>query len=70
MGIHAAHRHARLLATSGDTDVNQPLIADVVSELLRDVFGEDKISVRSVIEAASLPLGLPIMLELPFEVNN
>jgi enamine deaminase RidA (YjgF/YER057c/UK114 family) len=58
------------LATSGDTDVNQPLIADAASELLRDVFGEDKISVRSVIGVASLPLGLPVMLEVTFEVNN
>ena len=58
------------LATSGDTDVNQPIVADAASELLRDVFGEDKISVRSVIGVASLPLGLPVMLELTFEVNN
>jgi enamine deaminase RidA (YjgF/YER057c/UK114 family) len=58
------------LATSGDTDVNQPLVADAASELLRDVFGEDKISVRSVIGVASLPLGLPVMLEVTFEVNN
>ena len=58
------------LATSGDTDVNQPVVADAASELLRDVFGEDKISVRSVVGVASLPLGLPVMLELTFEVNN
>ena len=58
------------LGTSGDTDVNQPVIADAASELLRDVFGEDKISVRSVIGVASLPLGLPVMLEVTFEVNN
>jgi enamine deaminase RidA (YjgF/YER057c/UK114 family) len=58
------------LATSGDTVVNQPLVADAASELLRDVFGEDKISVRSVIGVASLPLGLPVMLEVTFEVNN
>jgi enamine deaminase RidA (YjgF/YER057c/UK114 family) len=58
------------LATSGDADVNQPLIADAASELLRDVFGGDKISVRSVIGVATLPLGLPVMLEMTFEVNN
>jgi len=58
------------LATSGDTDVNQPLVADAASELLRDVFGGDKMSVRSVIGVASLPLGLPVMLEVTFEVNH
>ena len=58
------------LATSGDADVNQPIIADAVSELLRDVFGGGKMSVRSVIGVASLPLGTPIMLEVMFEVDN
>jgi enamine deaminase RidA (YjgF/YER057c/UK114 family) len=57
------------LATSGDF-YNQPIIADAASELLRDVFGEDKTSVRSVIGVASLPLGVPVMLEVTFEVNN
>jgi enamine deaminase RidA (YjgF/YER057c/UK114 family) len=58
------------LATSGDSDVNQPIVADAASELLRDVFGEDRISVRSVLGVTSLPLGLPVMLELTFEVKN
>ena len=40
------------------------------SQFLRDVFGEDKTSVRTVIGVASLPLGLPVMLEVTFEVNN
>ena len=40
------------LATSGDF-YNQPIIADAASELLRDVFGEDKMSVRSVFGVAS-----------------
>ncbi len=31
---------------------------------------EDKTSVRSVFGVASLPLGLPVMLEVTFEVNN
>jgi enamine deaminase RidA (YjgF/YER057c/UK114 family) len=57
------------LATSGDF-YNQPIVADAASELLRDVFGEDKMSVRSVFGVASLPLGLPVMLEVTFEVNN
>ena len=58
------------LATSGDAGVNQPFVADAASELLRDVFGEGKMSVRSVIGVTSLPLGLPVLLELTFEVNN
>jgi enamine deaminase RidA (YjgF/YER057c/UK114 family) len=57
------------LATYGDF-YNQPIVADAASELLRDVFGEDKTSVRTVIGVASLPLDLPVMLEVTFEVNN
>ena len=57
------------MATSGDF-YNQPIIADAASELLRDVFGESKMSVRSVIGVASLPLGAPVMLEVTFEVGN
>jgi enamine deaminase RidA (YjgF/YER057c/UK114 family) len=57
------------LATSGDF-YNQPIVADAASELLRDVFGEDKMSVRSVLGVTALPLGVPVMLEVTFEVNN
>jgi enamine deaminase RidA (YjgF/YER057c/UK114 family) len=57
------------LATHGDF-YNQPIVADAASELLRDVFGEDKMSVRSVLGLAALPLGAPIMLELILEVDN
>jgi enamine deaminase RidA (YjgF/YER057c/UK114 family) len=57
------------LATHGDF-YNQPIVADAASEFLRDVFGEDKMSVRSVVGVASLPLGAPVMLEATFEVNN
>ena len=57
------------LATDGHF-YNQPVVADAASELLRDVFGEDKMSVRSVFGVASLPLGLPVMLEVTFEVSN
>ena len=55
------------LATHGDF-YNQPVVADAASELLRDVFGEDKMSVRSVVGVACLPLGAPVMLEVVFEV--
>jgi enamine deaminase RidA (YjgF/YER057c/UK114 family) len=57
------------LATFGDF-YNQPIVADAASELLRDVFGKDKMSVRSVFGVASLPLGVPVILEVTFEVNN
>ena len=57
------------LATYGDF-YNQPIVADAASELLRDVFGEDKMSVRSVIGVATLPLGVPVILEVMFEINN
>ena len=57
------------LATHGDF-YNQPIVADAASELFRDVFGEDKMSVRSVVGVATLPLGAPVMLEVVFEVEK
>ena len=57
------------LATEGDF-YNQPIVADAASELLRDVFGADRMSVRSVLGVSALPLGAPVMLEVTFEVNN
>ena len=57
------------LATFGDFN-NLPIVADAASELLRDVFGEDKMSVRSVFGVASLPLGVPVILEVTFEVDT
>jgi hypothetical protein len=57
------------LSTSGDF-YNQPTVGDAASELLRHIFGEDKMSVRSVLGVASLPLGAPVMLEVTFEVDN
>ncbi len=57
------------LATEGDF-YNQPGVADAASELLRDLFGEDRMSVRSVLGVSALPLGAPVMLEVIFEVGN
>jgi enamine deaminase RidA (YjgF/YER057c/UK114 family) len=57
------------LATAVDFS-HQPLVADAASELLRDLFGEDKMSVRSVLGVTSLPLNAPVMLEVTFEVDN
>ena len=56
------------VATSGDVR-DQPKIADAASELLRDVFGKDKSPCRLVYGVASLPLGVPVELEVIFEVS-
>ena len=56
------------IATSGDF-FDQPRIADGASELLKEVFGEDKMPVRLVIGVASLPMGMPIELELILETK-
>jgi enamine deaminase RidA (YjgF/YER057c/UK114 family) len=55
------------MATSGDF-FDQPRVADAVSDLFRDIFGSEKAAVRLVIGVASLPLGMPIELEVIFEV--
>jgi len=60
-------RLGALIATQGDVR-NHPKIADGASELLQDVFGEDKNPSRLVYGVASLPLGTPVELELIFEV--
>ena len=55
------------LATSGDF-FDQPRVADAASDLFRDIFGGEMTGVRLVIGAASLPLGLPVELEVILEV--
>jgi enamine deaminase RidA (YjgF/YER057c/UK114 family) len=60
-------RHGVFMATFGDF-FNQPKVADGASDLFRDVFGIEKMSARLVIGVASLPLGVPIELEVIFEV--
>ena len=57
------------LATSGDF-FDQPHVADAASDLFRDLFGADKMAVRLVIGVASLPLGMPVELEVIFEVAD
>ena len=46
-----------------------PRVADAVSGLLRDVFGDDAVSSRLVFGVASLPLGSPVELEVILEVK-
>ena len=60
-------RFSIYMTTHGDF-FDQPKVADAVSDLFRDVFGAEKIPVRMVIGVASLPLGLPVELEVIFEV--
>ena len=55
------------VATSGDVR-DHARVADGASELLRDVFGDDKRPCRSVYGVASLPLGVPVELEITVEV--
>jgi enamine deaminase RidA (YjgF/YER057c/UK114 family) len=55
------------MATSGDF-FDQPRVADAASDLFRDLFGAEKLPVRLVIGVASLPLGMPVELEVIFEV--
>jgi enamine deaminase RidA (YjgF/YER057c/UK114 family) len=57
------------LATDGDF-FDQPKVADAASELFRDVFGDDKTSVRMVLGVASLPLGMPVAVEVTMEVED
>ena len=60
-------RFSIFIATAGDF-FDQPRIADAISDLFRDIFGIEKIPVRLVIGVASLPLGMPVELEVIFEV--
>lgn len=56
------------IATFGDVR-EHPKIADGASELLQDIFGDDRRPCRSVFGVASLPLGSPVELEVIFEVE-
>jgi enamine deaminase RidA (YjgF/YER057c/UK114 family) len=58
-----------MVATSGDVR-DQPKVADAASDLLQDVFGQDKNPTRLVYGVASLPLGTPVELEVIFEIAN
>src|SRR5438105_11202888 len=56
------------VATSGDVR-DQPKVADAASELLQEVFGKEKSPCRLVYGVASLPVGVPVELEVIFEVS-
>ncbi|XKM42224.1 RidA family protein [Rhizobium ruizarguesonis] len=57
------------IATEGDFR-DHPKVADGASEMLLAVFGEERLSGRVVLGVASLPLGVPIELELVLEVEE
>lgn len=55
------------IATVGDFR-EHPKVADGASELLARVFGNEMLSGRVVLGVASLPLGVPIEIELVLEI--
>ncbi|MBB3353085.1 enamine deaminase RidA (YjgF/YER057c/UK114 family) [Rhizobium sp. BK049] len=57
------------IATEGDFR-DHPKVADGASEMLLQVFGEERLSGRVVLGVASLPLGVPIEIELVLEVED
>jgi enamine deaminase RidA (YjgF/YER057c/UK114 family) len=57
------------VATSGDVR-EHPKVADGASSLLQEVFGKDKNPSRLIIGVATLPLGVPVELELIFEITT
>jgi enamine deaminase RidA (YjgF/YER057c/UK114 family) len=57
------------IATHGDF-YDQPKVADGASDLFLRVFGPEKTSARQVFGVASLPLGVPVELEVIFEVEG
>jgi hypothetical protein len=56
------------IATAGGFS-DHVTVADAASELLRNILGEDKMSSRLVFGVQSLPLGVPVELEVIFEVS-
>jgi enamine deaminase RidA (YjgF/YER057c/UK114 family) len=56
------------LATENDFSAHAK-VADGASELLRDVFGDGKLPVRMVLGVGSLPLGVPVVVEILFEAG-
>ena len=57
------------LATTPDFK-EHPKVADGASELLENIFGKGRASSRTVLGMASLPLGVPVELELTLEVED
>jgi enamine deaminase RidA (YjgF/YER057c/UK114 family) len=58
------------LVTTDDFVAIQPKIADGASQLLLEVFGDKGLSVRKIMGVSSIPLHVPVMVELLFEVQG
>jgi enamine deaminase RidA (YjgF/YER057c/UK114 family) len=56
------------MATTQDF-ADHPQVAEGASELLLKVFGKEMLSVRMVLGVASLPLGMPVVVEFVLEVT-
>ena len=57
------------IATTGEP-IDLVKVADAASELIRDIFGEDKLPARLVFGVESLPFGTPVELDAIFEVSE
>jgi enamine deaminase RidA (YjgF/YER057c/UK114 family) len=57
------------LVTTEELVARQPKIADGVSNLLLEIFGNKGFSVRKIMGVSSIPLHVPLMVELLFEVQ-
>jgi hypothetical protein len=69
-GLKIVDRKSADLPPGTAVAIIQSPLRGLSSQLPRDVFGEGKMSVRTVLGVASLPQGLPVMLEVTFEVYN
>ncbi|MBY5801122.1 MULTISPECIES: RidA family protein [Rhizobium] len=57
------------IASPGDFQ-EHPKVADGASELLRDVFGTSLVPPRIVLGVSSIPLGMPVEIELVLEIES
>jgi enamine deaminase RidA (YjgF/YER057c/UK114 family) len=57
------------IATPGDFR-EHPKVADGASELLLSIFGADRLPPRMVLGVSSIPLGMPVEIQLVFEVDS
>ncbi|WP_028754877.1 RidA family protein [Rhizobium leucaenae] len=66
--IRAIAKLAVSLATPADFQ-EHPKVADGASELLLNLFGADLVPPRIVLGVSSIPLGMPVEVELVFEIE-
>lgn len=66
--VRAVARLGVYIASTGEFR-DHPKVADGASELLLDVFGADRIPPRIVLGVSSIPLGMPVEIELILEIE-